>query len=139
MSLIANISACIHRLPAGDRYPCLKTQRVWVSTFEKVTGTHYPFLLPVLCLRNNTGDTHGYWYPRKIREPSPVLNGYSGTATRHPRVIPRVSEVHRYPRVSSGTITKTLGTHGTRWSKFQSCTPVATILASLACLVCNIL
>src|ERR1700761_3114954 len=37
-------------LPAGDGYPCLKTRRVRVWTFEKVTGTRYPFLLPVLCL-----------------------------------------------------------------------------------------
>ena len=36
------------------RYPCLKTWRVRVSTFEKVMGTCYPFLLPVLCLSHCT-------------------------------------------------------------------------------------
>ena len=56
ISLIANISAHIHGLPAGDGYPCLKTQRVRVSTFEKVTGTRYLFLLPVLCLKEAAAD-----------------------------------------------------------------------------------
>ena len=54
-SLIAILSSWytgnLQVLPAGDGYPCLKTRRVRVSTFEKVTGTRYPFLLPVLCLR----------------------------------------------------------------------------------------
>src|ERR1700761_2776985 len=36
----------------GDGYPCLKTQWVRVSTFDKVTGTRYPFVLPVLCLKH---------------------------------------------------------------------------------------
>src|ERR1700761_2464916 len=38
-------------IPVGNRYPALKTHRIWVWTFEKVTSTRYPFFPPLVCLR----------------------------------------------------------------------------------------
>src|ERR1700761_8186765 len=83
------------------------------------------------------GKPPGYGDLSFFRRPSPIPNGYSGTGTHHPQVIPRVTRVHGYPQVSLGTITNTRGTRGTRRFKSglacpRSRMPVAFVVATLS-------